>query len=158
MAKKILAWSDSAGQFYREIGKRENGKAFRFYLGTNETQAMATVPRLEGLWRGVEERWRDFKGDDAHTTPFPCWDELTLTLGRAIAKGEWTVKVEPPDEGPEEGSGPDHGSRAYQKSFHREVFENLLERTIGFLGDILEPLPDGRGHILDRLFHSTASR
>lgn len=102
MAKKILAWNDSAGQFYREIGKREDGRAVRFYLGADEMQATATVARLEGLWRGVEERWHDWKGDDAETTPFPCWDELTVVLGRAIAKGEWSVTVEPPDEGPED--------------------------------------------------------
>lgn len=102
MAKKILAWSDSAGQFYREIGKRENGKAFRFYVGADEKQATATVSRLEGLWRGVEERWRDWKGDKVEITSSPCWDDLTLTLGRAIAKGEWSVKVDSPDEGPED--------------------------------------------------------
>lgn len=102
MAKKILAWSDSAGQFYREIGKREDGRAVRFYLGANESQADATAARLAALWRGVKEQWRNFKGDDAQTTPFPCWNELTLTLGRAIAKGEWSVKIEPPDEGPED--------------------------------------------------------
>jgi integrase len=102
MAKKILAWSNSASQFYREIGKLENGRPFRFYLGDDDSKAANHIPRLVALWRGVKERWQDFKGDEPETTPFPCWDELTLTLGRAIARGEWSVRIEPPDEGPED--------------------------------------------------------
>src|SRR5438045_3483877 len=37
MAKKILAWSDSASQYYREIGKREDGKPHRFYVGDDDS-------------------------------------------------------------------------------------------------------------------------
>jgi len=49
MAKRILAWSDGAGQFYREIGKRLQGKPPRFYLGDDEKKALANVARLEAL-------------------------------------------------------------------------------------------------------------
>ncbi|MBX9679108.1 MAG: hypothetical protein K2X38_10130 [Gemmataceae bacterium] len=96
MAKRILAWSEAAGQFYREIGKKLNGKAVRFYLGADERQATASVTRLEALWDGVETRWNDQQEGDGNFTDFPCWDDLTLILGRAIAKGEWTVKLDPP--------------------------------------------------------------
>ena len=36
MAKVKLARSKTADQFYREIGKKENGKSVRFYLGDDE--------------------------------------------------------------------------------------------------------------------------
>lgn len=102
MVKRILAWNDAAGQFYREIGKKMNGKPVRFYLGADEKQAAANVIRLEGLWEGVEARWQDLHGENLTDAPFPCWDDVTLILGRAIAKGEWSVTVEPPDEWPAE--------------------------------------------------------
>jgi len=102
MAKQILAWSDSASQFYREIGKRLNGKPPRIYLGADEKQATANVARLEGLWHGIETRWHDLAKEELTATPFPCWDDLTLSLARAIGKGEWTVKLEPPEDGPQE--------------------------------------------------------
>ncbi len=94
MAKRILAWNEGAGQFYREIGKKPNGKPPRIYLGADEKQAGANVTRLEALWDAVEERWRDLQREDLADTPFPCWDDVTLTLARAIGKGEWTVTCE----------------------------------------------------------------
>ncbi len=101
MAKKILAWSDSAQQFYREIGKRENGKPYRFYLGSDPKQATASTARLEALWEGVERRWQQWSLADVANTPFPCWDDVTLQLGKAIGKGEYTVQLEV-DEGQQE--------------------------------------------------------
>ena len=47
MAKNILAWSEAAKQFYREIGKKPNGKAIRFYLGDDEKKATAKYWRKE---------------------------------------------------------------------------------------------------------------
>lgn len=62
MAERILAWSEPAGQFYREIGKKANGKAHRYYLGDDERKPTAGVSRLEALWDGVEGRWDDLAG------------------------------------------------------------------------------------------------
>jgi hypothetical protein len=101
MAKKILAWSDSAQQHYREIGKKADGKSPRFYLGPDERQATINNARLEGLWAGVVERWQDFMEEGVPKSPFPCWDSVTLQLGRAIGKGEYTIELEcdkPPQE------------------------------------------------------------
>ena len=56
MAKKILAWSNVGSQFYREIGKKENGKPVRIYLGADEKKAMNNVTRLEALWDVIECR------------------------------------------------------------------------------------------------------
>lgn len=94
MAKNILAWSDSAQQFYREIGKRENGKAFRFYLGADPKQAAVSSARLEALWAGVEKRWQDFRAEGFAVEPFPCWDAVTIQLGKAIGKGAYTIELE----------------------------------------------------------------
>ena len=62
MAKSILAWNEGAGQFYREIGKKPNGRPYRFYLGDGEKKAQANVARLEALWEAVEERWQEWRG------------------------------------------------------------------------------------------------
>ncbi len=48
---------------------------------------MAHFARLEALWDAVEERWQHGKQGDRTDDPFPCWDEVTLPLGRAIGKG-----------------------------------------------------------------------
>lgn len=97
MAKNILAWSEAARQYYREIGKKPNGKAPRFYLGDNEKKATASVLRLEALWDGVETRWSDLAGEDLADSEFPCWDDVTTALGQAIAKGEWSITLDPPE-------------------------------------------------------------
>ena len=102
MAKVKLARSKTAAQFYREIGKKPNGQAARIYLGDDETLAGANVTRLVALWNAVEERWRHWDQNKMTDDPFPCWDDVTLTLARAIGKGAWSVTVEPPDDGPEE--------------------------------------------------------
>lgn len=104
MAKKILAWSNVASQFYREIGKKENGKAVRFYLGADEKKAMNNVTRLEALWDGVETRWKDLNSENLADTAFPTWDDVTLSLGRAICKGEWSITVEPPEDWAQESA------------------------------------------------------
>lgn len=101
MAKNILAWSNSAQQFYREIGKRHDGRPFRFYLGSDHRKAAANTARLEALWEAVERRWQEFKQAEVADTPFPCWDDVTLQLGKAIGKGEYTVLLDL-DEGPQE--------------------------------------------------------
>jgi len=101
MAKKILAWSDSAQQYYREIGKKTDGRSPRFYLGADEKQATVNSARLEGLWAGVEQRWQDHVDARLATTPLPCWDSVTLQLARAISKGRYKIELvcdEPPQE------------------------------------------------------------
>src|SRR5262245_58291068 len=122
MAKKILAWSDSAQQFYREIGKRQNGKAFRFYLGADQKQAAVASARLEALWAGVQKRWRDFTEEGVADSPFPCWDSVTLQLGKCIAKGQYTVELDV-DEPPVETSVWVASLRTYFPMIHVSVAE-----------------------------------
>ena len=68
----------------------------RFYLGADENQALARVSCLEALWNGVVTWWNDLDAGNAAHTEFACWDETTLTLGRAIGRGEWSVMLAPP--------------------------------------------------------------
>ena len=98
MAKKILAWSNSANQFYREIGERIGAKPPRIYLGTNERTASANVVRLEGLWQGVESRWADLHASGMADTEMPVWDEVTLQLAKAVGRGLFTITFDPPDD------------------------------------------------------------
>jgi hypothetical protein len=102
MAKQIQAWDKRAGQFYRELGKKANGKSHRFYLGEDEKQATASINRLEGLWRGVQERWENLRRERLTNEPFPSWDDTSLSLGNAIRQGKWEVVVKPPNDGPQE--------------------------------------------------------
>lgn len=98
MAKKILAWSKSANQFYREIGERAGGKPPRIYLGDDERTARGNVVRLEGLWEGVEARWSDLQAEGMADTDRPTWDEVTLQLAKAVGRGEFKVTVQPTDD------------------------------------------------------------
>lgn len=43
-----------------------------------------------------------WKQNNMTDDPFPWWDDVTLTLARAIGKGEWSVTVEPPEDWPQE--------------------------------------------------------
>jgi hypothetical protein len=99
MSKKILAWSKSANQFYREIGDRLGGKPPRIYLGAEERAARANVVRLEGLWQGVEARWNDLHAAGMPDTDKPVWDDVTLQLAKAVGRGLFKVTVQPPDDG-----------------------------------------------------------
>ncbi len=48
------------------------------------------------------ERWNDYASDNIADTGFPYWDDVAISLGRAIAKGEWSITIEPPDPDPTE--------------------------------------------------------
>ena len=98
MGKQILAWSESAQQYYREIGKRPNGKPPRIYLTDNERAAQANVGRLEGVWQGVEDRWNDLHAEGMADTLFPTWDETTHLIAKAVGKGLFKVTIQPPSD------------------------------------------------------------
>jgi integrase len=98
MSKQILAWSDHAQQYFREIGKRLKGKPPRIYLTDNERAAQANVVRLEGVWQGVEDRWNDLHANGMADTPFPVWDETTHLIAKAVGKGLFKVVIQPPSD------------------------------------------------------------
>ncbi len=98
MAKKILAWSNSANQFYREIGERLEGKPPRIYLSDDERMARANVVRLEGLWQGVEDRWSNLHAMGMADTDRPVWDDVTIQLAKAVGRGQFFIDLDPPDD------------------------------------------------------------
>src|SRR4051794_7591334 len=117
MAKNILA-QDSRGNFKRDLGRTEDGKQRRFYLGQDKTLAQKRSELLERLWELVEARWESLRQrhaileekwreevergewqDDMTTLDgirakwqlllkAPCWDSVTLSIAEAIRKGE----------------------------------------------------------------------
>src|SRR5947209_2358266 len=118
MAKNILAWSEAAKQFYREIGKKPNGKAIRFYLGDDEKKATANVLRLEALWDGVgrtggEAAPEGDAEDQADRDPFGGKVVARETLHDALdAYKEWIERTFVDIEGRTTQTGKKQGERA----------------------------------------------
>ena len=86
------------GLFCRDIGFRLNdsGKPVqpRFYLGRHLDAAKVAVARLEKLWNDVKARFETSEGIGGDR---PLWDDATLAMAKAIAKGDDSpVPVAPP--------------------------------------------------------------
>src|SRR4051794_20575729 len=88
---KKLGWDKRAGQYKKDAGKQAGGGQHRFYLGDNEKKAEIAARRLEILWEAVEE-WFARERDDQE----PVWEDTTLAIGHAIAKGEFVCRLEVP--------------------------------------------------------------
>ena len=117
MAKNILA-QDSRGNYKRDLGREDDGKQHRFYLGRDKTLAQRRSETLERLWELVEARWEGLRQrhaileekwrdevergewqDDMPTLDSmrskwqlvlegPSWDSVTLAIADAIRTGE----------------------------------------------------------------------
>lgn len=102
MAKKETLGKDTRGVYRRYIGyKIGNGQAavqHLFRLGRDEAQAKLANARLEQLWEGVVARWKRLRADGKTDDPCPLWNDATLAIGQAVAKGEATCSVSPPPE------------------------------------------------------------
>lgn len=73
------------GRFVRNLGP--TGGQQKFYLGRDERDALLRVAQLEKLWDWWERICLEI--DDT-----PAWNEYTLAVAKAIAKGRATVEVE----------------------------------------------------------------
>lgn len=93
-----VAWNSSAQQFYRELGKKKNGRAHRFYLGDAEDRAKANSLRLADMWRALADRWKRWRDAGIEESEFPQWDDTTLKIAQAIADGQWSVVVSVPED------------------------------------------------------------
>jgi hypothetical protein len=117
MAKNILA-QDNKGNYKRDLGRTQDGKQPRFYLGRDKAHAELRAMKLERLWELVQSRWEAEKQryaileekwrkeeergewqDDNSTLEEmrawwrrflegPCWDSVTLAIADAVRKGE----------------------------------------------------------------------
>jgi hypothetical protein len=101
MAKKEELGTDSEGRYRRYIGwKWGNGRPIQhlFRLGKDKEQAMAANRRLEQLWDAVVAAWKRRKAEQTTDEPAPVWDDTTLAIGQAIAKGQTVATIYPPPE------------------------------------------------------------
>jgi hypothetical protein len=95
---------DTEGRYRRYLGwKQGNGRLVQhlFRLGRDKEQAERRNGRLEELWRCVEARHRRLRDDNQTTDPAALWDDVTLSIGAAVARGETacTVALPPGVEG-----------------------------------------------------------
>src|SRR4051794_19462535 len=96
MAHKEALGQDAEGRYRRYIGwKYGNNKMVQhlFRLGKDRGEAEKRNMRLEALWRYVEQRWRDLRERLLTNDPIPVWDEITLQMGQAVARGETVVRL-----------------------------------------------------------------
>jgi len=107
-SKQKMARDDRG--FVRYIGKDPQGKQVKFRLGDNQDKATLAKVKLEALWQRVSKE-------------ADRWDELTLTIAKAIARGANTVSLPPNTTDP----------MAYLNWIHR-----LDDR----FGDLIQVLPD----------------
>jgi hypothetical protein len=84
-SKQKLA-KDERG-FVRYLGNH-NGKQVKFRLGDDEQNALLAKAKLEALWQRVSK-----EADE--------WDDVTLTIAKAIAKGENHVWLAPISDNPD---------------------------------------------------------
>lgn len=93
MAKAILS-QDDRGRFQRDIGYKLTDKGeykqHRFKLGHDRKVAAGRSQQLEAIWDAVCKRVQR-EDEDAR----PLWDETTIQIGQAVARGEpvATLKV-----------------------------------------------------------------
>src|SRR4051794_15744587 len=98
MARKETLGRDAGGRYRRYIGwKAGDGRPVQhlFRLGKDEEAARAANLQLERLWEGVKARWKRLKADGKTGDPMALWDEVTLTIGQAIARGAADCAVSP---------------------------------------------------------------
>lgn len=99
MAKKETLGCDPEGRYRRSIGwKMVGGKQVQhlFRLGKDEEEAKTANMRLEQLWDAVVARHKRLLRESRAETAEPLWDDVTLVIGQAIAKGQDACAISPP--------------------------------------------------------------
>lgn len=86
--KSKLGKPDAKGNFKRDLGKHVTGKPQRFYLGQIPEQAGQRMERLETLWAAIEA--------NAESPAVAFWTDGTIQIGKAIARGDNSVRLSPP--------------------------------------------------------------
>ena len=129
---KTLAKTKVDGRFYREIGKKQNGKAPRFYLGHDEVKARYLIQKLEATWEGVKRYWGfqiEIEGEE-NSPPFACWDETTLQIGHAVAKGEPMVEINIPEDMDKTSGMPKVWLSTLQECFSSIIVLKLADKNL----------------------------
>jgi integrase len=80
MTHKARLGTTTTGIYRRALGRKLDGKKHWFYLGTDQDIARERNLQLEKLWKKCK----------------PAWDEVSLAVAKAIARGENEIEVPDP--------------------------------------------------------------
>lgn len=87
----------NTGQYYRELGWKEKAdgtyRQHKFFLGKDRAEAMVRYLKLDQVWTGVEKHW----AREGRLTPRAVWDEITLQIGKSVARGEIVCRLDLPE-------------------------------------------------------------
>jgi integrase len=99
MHKKDELSQDSEGRYKRWLGWKHGngGKMIQhlFRLGRDKEKALAANRKLEAVWESVVARWKERKARGGTDEPCPVWDDVTLAIGTAVARGEDYCVLQP---------------------------------------------------------------
>src|SRR5262245_33338296 len=88
-----------SGNWCKNLGFKGNAeegyKHVRFYLGKDRATAQLRASRLEQAWDIVQILWQRQR---QHARP--VWDSYTLLIAKAIARGDDSCILEPPENVP----------------------------------------------------------
>lgn len=114
-----------SGLYYRNLGYMGSGSQKKFYLGRDERKAITASAQLERLWDAVLVRFERQKGiirlkrqDGISTTEKPAerplWDDVTLTVAKALIDERVVAYVAAPTNSPA-------GSMVWLKQLREDV-------------------------------------
>lgn len=84
-------WTPGRGCSAATWGRKHGGAQHRFYLGRDRAKATLANQRLDLLWDAVKAYCARYR--DGET---PVWDDTTLTIAQAVARGEFNCSVDVP--------------------------------------------------------------
>lgn len=95
-SRRHKTWTpDKEGRYSRQLGWKRNEQGnlvqHKFYLGTDERQAERRNHKLEELWDRVVQVWEEV--ERLPDEDQPIWDNLSLEVGKRLAKGECEFPV-----------------------------------------------------------------
>lgn len=94
---KINLSRDSRGNIKKDLGWKPTAEGnyiqHRFYLGREDNQAAIRSLQLDQIWGNICQAWQRDR-----QTPRPQWDDVTLRIAAAVAKGEERVELPLPKE------------------------------------------------------------
>ena len=132
MRRKKEFKPDGHGRFSREIGWKRSPDEGRFvqhkfYLGNDRDKAELANVRLEQLWRLIEaDHGIDAVNGEAKIER-PLWNDVTLDIGRAIARGSTRFSVDMDDR----FDGGVAASYARRVQYFSERFSSVIKVVAG---------------------------
>ena len=99
--KARVSFDETHGLYHRFLGMDAHRRKPHFWLGSDERQAKQRAERLELLWSQVEADWEQLPSEYPNWLETaivkkperPLWDDITLAVAKAIAKGGVTFTL-----------------------------------------------------------------